>query len=73
VPAEHCPPAQQERQKVRRTSRTWHELRHGRQNDEAGGRRLRLPALPAGFVFLNAMTLRGLHHYLTRASRTGWK
>ncbi len=38
-----------------------------------GGRRLRVLALPAGFVFLNAMTLRGLHHYLTRASRTGWK
>ena len=35
----------------------------------------RLPglALPAGFVFLNAMTLRGFHHYLKRSDRTGWK
>ena len=38
-----------------------------------GLRRLRALALPAGFVFLNAMTLRGFHHYLTRPDRTGWK
>ena len=37
-----------------------------------GGSRLRVLALPAGFVFLNAMTLRGLHHYLTHTGRTGW-
>ena len=37
-----------------------------------GSRRLRILALPAGFVFLNAMTLRGLHQFLTRGDRTGW-
>ncbi len=38
-----------------------------------GLRRLRALALPAGFVFLNLMTLRGLYHYLTRAGLGGWK
>ena len=38
-----------------------------------GLRRLRALALPAGFVFLNLMTLRGLCHYLTRAGLGGWK
>ena len=38
-----------------------------------GGRHLRVLALPAGFVFLNGMTLRGLLHYLTRRNDTGWK
>jgi len=36
------------------------------------GRRLRALSLPAGFVFLNLMTLRGLRHYLTQRSRPGW-
>ena len=38
-----------------------------------GLRHLRALALPAGFVFLNLMTLRGLYHYLTRAGLGGWK
>lgn len=33
----------------------------------------RIFALPAGFVFLNLMTLQGLWHYLTGASEVGWK
>ena len=37
-----------------------------------GCRRLPIAALPAGFVFLNAMTFRGLHQFLTRRHRTGW-
>ncbi|MCE9609808.1 MAG: glycosyltransferase family 2 protein [Chthoniobacter sp.] len=38
-----------------------------------GWRRLGVLAWPAGFVFLNAMTLRGFHHYLTRRDGIGWK
>lgn len=34
--------------------------------------RLRLLTLPAGFVFLNAATVAGFWHYLTRPSAAGW-
>ena len=36
-------------------------------------RKSRLLSLPAGFVFLNLMTLKGLWHYLTGVSQAGWK
>jgi len=35
-------------------------------------RRLKVLALPAGFVFLNLMVLRGFLLYLTRGNRAGW-
>ncbi len=38
-----------------------------------GLRRVRILAVPAGFAFLNLMTLRGLHHYLTVTNNQGWK
>ena len=37
-----------------------------------GFRRLRILALPAGFVFLNVMTLRGFLYYFRRGTLAGW-
>ena len=39
----------------------------------ARSRRWRVLSLPAGFVFLNIMALRGLWHFLTQRDRPGWK
>jgi cellulose synthase/poly-beta-1,6-N-acetylglucosamine synthase-like glycosyltransferase len=36
-------------------------------------RRLRALSLPAGFVFLNVMAVRGLIYFLTHRDRSGWK
>lgn len=36
-------------------------------------RRWRVLSLPAGFVFLNFMTLRGLRYFLSHRDRSGWK
>ena len=36
-------------------------------------RRWRVLSLPAGFVFLNFMTLRGLLYFLSHRDRSGWK
>ena len=37
------------------------------------GYKSRFFTLPAGFVFLNAMTFRGLAHYLALKEQRGWK
>lgn len=34
--------------------------------------RMALFSLPAGFLFLNLMSLRGLYYYLFKSARTGW-
>jgi cellulose synthase/poly-beta-1,6-N-acetylglucosamine synthase-like glycosyltransferase len=39
----------------------------------SAGVRARWASLPAAFVFLNLMTLRGLAYYLARRSRPGWE
>lgn len=39
----------------------------------SNARRWKILSLPAGFVFLNLQTLRGLAYYLTSSGRTGWK
>jgi len=39
----------------------------------AAGAKSRCFSLPAAFVFLNVMTLRGLNYYLARRNRPGWE